>query len=235
MREEREAEESKGTKQQEETDFEKYYNLKILCSVALRVGSRIKHIDEECNLFHNKTTINEIKKGLVYFQNEIKLIEEVLLRFNQEPREELRKHSAALFEKTVILDEKLWESKVMESYSKLYMRDHLSDLSILFQEEDTLLLYEPSDLYDDTFSLIDSQESGATSELEIRKIVRDKNFELNKYMKRVKELDALMEEKNKRIKKLEKQTNKAILDQEESQKKDLKIQDLIKEIDQKEK
>ena len=115
------------------------------------------------------------------------------------------------------------------------MRDHLSDLSILFQEEDTLLLYEPSDLYDDTFSLIDSQESGATSELEIRKIVRDKNFELNKYMKRVKELDALMEEKNKRIKKLEKQTNKAILDQEESQKKDLKIQDLIKEIDQKDK
>ena len=97
--------------------------------------SMIKHIEDDCNLFNNNSLVEEIKHDLMFYQEKIgKLKETVLSYIENSDSKEYRKNSAVLLENITMLGKLLWDSKIMESYTKLYIRYHLGDLSNLFDE-----------------------------------------------------------------------------------------------------
>ena len=119
-----------------EWDYVEYYSLKVVSSNALKVLSMIKHIEEDCDLRINNKYGKAIKQDLILYQNKIEQHEESVLSHAKDANQQkYRKKSAALFESIIMLGELLLDSKTFESYSKLYMRSHIWDLSNLYGKD----------------------------------------------------------------------------------------------------
>ena len=181
----------------------------------------IEHIKEDCKLFEFYSAVREIRESLIFYQDEIeKLKISVLSYIDCSSQEEYRKNSAALFEKLVMLGEDLLNSKTLESYSKLYIRYHIGDLSILYEERDKNLLYIASKIMDDTVSLPESEIGSTTTERELKTMLKERDFQLAQCKKNIDELIKLVKKQKKQILKLKEQSQKVTI---------INIQDQVQE------
>ena len=127
----------KECKNEEHYDWEvaEYYNPKSLYTQVRQVAAMVKHIEKDCNLFKNSSTVEMIRKEVSTYQSKVDKLGERIKNCIDSSIEEYRKISSIIYTQALKIKGELLKSDMCQSYSRLYIRYHLGDMSIFFKEE----------------------------------------------------------------------------------------------------
>ena len=95
----------------------------------------VKHIEKDCNLFKNSSTVEMIRKEVSTYQSKVDKLGERIKNCIDSSIEEYRKISSMIYTQALKIKGELLKSDMCRSYSRLYIRYHLGDMSIFFKEE----------------------------------------------------------------------------------------------------
>ena len=190
-------------------------------------------------MFKNSATVRRIKKEITVFQGNVEELGKSTLSCIEYSNEKYRKISTTLYKQGQQIRNEILESEMYQFYSKLFTAYHIGDLSIISAQSDTDLVSVCSDLSQSSYLTSDSRstvtsdesagivdlvnrlrEEAKLKESELKKIIEVRNIqisqyekivgELGQYKQRVEELSKEVKMKNKKIKKLQKQSKDAI-------------------------
>ena len=185
-----------------------YCDFKILSFCILKVISMIMHIREDCNLFTNKSKVETIRKDLVHYQDEIEKLAETVLKCKSDPDEkEYKKSSTKFYKKALELKETLLKSKTVETYSELFIKSHLEDLSNIPEQKDSNQLLAALQQLKETSSF-DSElelDQPVYETTDLKSIIKHKDRQLAECRKIITGLNELLETQQEQILELKEQ------------------------------
>ena len=166
------------------------------------------HIREDCNLFTNKSKVETIRKDLVHYQDEIEKLAETVLKCKSDPDEkEYKKSSTKFYKKALELKETLLKSKTVETYSELFIKSHLEDLSNIPEQKDSNQLLAALQQLKETSSF-DSElelDQPVYETTDLKSIIKHKDRQLAECRKIITGLNELLETQQEQILELKEQ------------------------------